>query len=92
MSTTTSTAEARPESRRREYGDDALIMCDNLVRIYQSDKIEVQALQGLDLLVTNGEMVAIVGASGSGSRPSSTCCPVWTCRRRAERGSATGTC
>src|SRR5450756_2778289 len=36
MSTTTSTAEARPESRRREYGDDALIMCDNLVRIYQS--------------------------------------------------------
>jgi len=66
MSTSTSTAEARPESRRREYGDDALIMCDNLVRIYQSDKIEVQALQGLDLLVTNGEMVAIVGASGSG--------------------------
>jgi len=66
MSTVTSTAEARPESRRREYGDDALIMCDNLVRIYQSDKIEVQALQGLDLLVTSGEMVAIVGASGSG--------------------------
>lgn len=66
MSTSTSTAEARPESRRREYGDDALIMCDNLVRIYQSDKIEVQALQGLDLLVTSGEMVAIVGASGSG--------------------------
>ena len=41
-------------------------MCDNLVRIYQVEKIEVQALQSLDLLVNEGEMVAIVGASGSG--------------------------
>lgn len=49
-----------------EYGHDALIVCDNLVRIYQSDTVEVQALQGLDLLVHDGEMVAIVGASGSG--------------------------
>ena len=52
--------------REREYGADALIVCDNLVRIYQADKIEVQALQGLDLLVNRGEMIAIVGASGSG--------------------------
>jgi ABC-type lipoprotein export system ATPase subunit len=37
-----------------------------VVRIYQVDKIEVQALQGLDLLVNRGEMIAIVGASGSG--------------------------
>ncbi len=50
----------------REYGADALIVCDNLVRIYQVDQIEVQALQGLDLLVAPGEMIAIVGASGSG--------------------------
>ncbi|NLF03940.1 MAG: ABC transporter ATP-binding protein [Actinomycetales bacterium] len=50
----------------REYGADALIMCDSLVRIYQVDQIEVQALQGLDLLVEAGEMIAIVGASGSG--------------------------
>ena len=48
------------------YGSDALIVCDNLVRIYQTGTIEVQALQGLDLLVGKGEMVAIVGASGSG--------------------------
>ncbi|MEY2849756.1 MAG: hypothetical protein RI885_2423 [Actinomycetota bacterium] len=52
--------------RRAEYGDDALIVCDNVVRIYQTEGIEVQALQGLDLLVNEGEMVAIVGASGSG--------------------------
>ncbi|HEX4057590.1 MAG TPA: ABC transporter ATP-binding protein [Galbitalea sp.] len=50
----------------RAYGADALIVCDNVVRIYQVARIEVQALQGLDLLVEKGEMVAIVGASGSG--------------------------
>jgi ABC-type lipoprotein export system ATPase subunit len=49
-----------------EWGHDALVVCDNLVRIYQTEAVEVQALQGLDLLVRDGEMVAIVGASGSG--------------------------
>jgi ABC-type lipoprotein export system ATPase subunit len=49
-----------------EYGSGSLIVCDNLVRIYQVENIEVQALQGLDLLVETGEMIAIVGASGSG--------------------------
>ena len=49
-----------------EYGHDALVVCDNVVRIYQAEGIEVQALQGLDLLVHDGEMIAIVGASGSG--------------------------
>jgi putative ABC transport system ATP-binding protein len=48
------------------FGSDAHIVCDNLVRIYKTDGIEVVALQGLDLLVDKGEMVAIVGASGSG--------------------------
>ncbi|MFI2753435.1 ABC transporter ATP-binding protein [Cellulomonas sp. P22] len=55
-------AQRRPD----EFGQHALIACDNLVRIYQSEGIEVQALQGLDLLVEAGEEVAIVGASGSG--------------------------
>lgn len=45
---------------------DALITCDRLVRIYTGDGIEVQALQGLDLVVTEGELTALVGASGSG--------------------------
>ena len=49
-----------------DYGADALIVCDNVVRIYQVENIEVQALQGLDLLVKAGEMIAIIGASGSG--------------------------
>lgn len=50
----------------KEYGADSVIVCDNLVRIYQVENIEVQALQGLDLLVDPGEMIAIIGASGSG--------------------------
>ncbi|MFF1295603.1 MULTISPECIES: ABC transporter ATP-binding protein [unclassified Streptomyces] len=48
------------------YGHDALITCDRLVRIFTTDGIEVQALQGLDLLVRDGELMALVGASGSG--------------------------
>lgn len=48
------------------YGGDAVIVCDNLVKIYQHEDIEVIALQGLDLVVQQGEFVAIVGASGSG--------------------------
>lgn len=56
----------RAPERAGEFGRDALIVCDNLVRIYQTGSIEVQALQGLDLLVDEGEMIALVGASGSG--------------------------
>lgn len=48
-----------------------LIQCENLVKIYQlnqqgGETVEVQALQGLDISVRNGEMVGVVGASGSG--------------------------
>jgi ABC-type lipoprotein export system ATPase subunit len=57
-------AEAR--QARTGYGEDALIMCDRVVRIYAGDGLEVQALQGLDLLVEDGELTAVVGASGSG--------------------------
>jgi ABC-type lipoprotein export system ATPase subunit len=53
-------------ARQRDFGAGSLIVCDRLVRIYIAAGIEVQALQGLDLLVTEGEIVALVGASGSG--------------------------
>lgn len=36
------------------------------MRIFSTDGVEVQALQGLDLLVKEGELMALVGASGSG--------------------------
>ncbi|MET8565932.1 ABC transporter ATP-binding protein [Streptomyces flaveolus] len=48
------------------YGHDALISCDRLVRVFTTAGTEVQALQGLDLLVREGELMALVGASGSG--------------------------
>ncbi|SMH45919.1 ABC-type lipoprotein export system, ATPase component [Rathayibacter oskolensis] len=49
-----------------EYGAEALIACDSLVRVFRAGGVEVQALQGLDLLVDEGDVLAIVGASGSG--------------------------
>jgi putative ABC transport system ATP-binding protein len=48
-----------------------LIVCENLVKIYRlnqdgSASVEVQALQGLDITVSQGEILGVVGASGSG--------------------------
>lgn len=43
-----------------------IIICDNLVKIYKIAELEVVALQGLDLVVSQGELLGIVGASGSG--------------------------
>ena len=42
------------------------IVCDNLVKIYKVDDLEVVALQGLDLTVDQGEMLGVIGPSGSG--------------------------
>jgi ABC-type lipoprotein export system ATPase subunit len=57
---------ALARSGRTEYGTDALVACDQLVRIFSAEGVEVQALQGLDLLVSARELTALVGASGSG--------------------------
>ena len=43
-----------------------LVECEGLVHIYKTADLEVVALQGLDLRVEAGEMVAIAGRSGSG--------------------------
>lgn len=45
-----------------------IIECDNLYKIYkiEEDDDEVFALQGLDLTVEEGELLAIIGNSGSG--------------------------
>ncbi|MGW5682569.1 ABC transporter ATP-binding protein [Nonomuraea sp. NPDC003754] len=63
---TISDLEARAARERPVFGADAHIVCDNLVRIYKTEGVEVVALQGLDLLIQKGELIAIVGASGSG--------------------------
>jgi ABC-type lipoprotein export system ATPase subunit len=61
-------APALPQTadRRWRAADGRQIVCEGLVRIYKVADLEVVALQGLDLVVRDGEMVAIVGASGSG--------------------------
>jgi ABC-type lipoprotein export system ATPase subunit len=50
----------------RLTAEGALILCDNLVKIYKVADLEVVALQGLDLVVEPAEFIALVGASGSG--------------------------
>ncbi|WP_419665044.1 ABC transporter ATP-binding protein [Streptomyces sp. 2-1] len=58
--------EDRARESVRPQADEGLVVCDNLVRVYRTDEVEVQALQGLDLVVEEGECTALVGASGSG--------------------------
>ena len=43
-----------------------MIVCENLVKIYKTKDLEVLALQGLDLNIAKGELMAIIGNSGSG--------------------------
>ncbi len=43
-----------------------IIVCENLVKIYKIADLEVVALQGLDLEISQGEIVGVIGASGSG--------------------------
>lgn len=54
------------EKEVAQEDNDVMISCDNLVKIYKTDEIEVVALQGLDLEIKRGELMAIVGNSGSG--------------------------
>ena len=43
-----------------------IIVCENLVKIYKTKDIEVLALQGLEINIAEGELMAIIGNSGSG--------------------------
>lgn len=43
-----------------------MIECENLVKIYKTPDVEVLALQGLEVRIERGELMAIIGNSGSG--------------------------
>ena len=54
--------------RSADTADDgkAIVVCQDLFKIYKRADLEVVALRGLNLTVAQGELIAIVGASGSG--------------------------
>jgi peptide/nickel transport system ATP-binding protein len=45
---------------------ESFVLCDNLIKIYQVADVEAVALQGLNLAIEQGEMLALVGPSGVG--------------------------
>ena len=58
--------QAQGAAAAKTVAQNAMIVCDNLVKIYKVAELEVFALQGLDLVVKPGELLGIIGASGSG--------------------------
>ncbi len=46
--------------------NDAIIAMEQIRKVYDTGKIQVEALRGIDLDISKGEFVAIVGPSGSG--------------------------
>ena len=43
-----------------------MIQLEGITKTYQMGKVQVPVLHGLDLVINDGEMVAIMGPSGSG--------------------------
>ena len=57
---------AREANIERRYGMKNIIHVENLRKIYDTGKIQVEALKGINFDVQENEFVAIMGASGSG--------------------------
>jgi len=56
---------SRPEKNPLPTGR-AIIEMDGIRKVYDTGKVKVEALKGVDLRIEKGEFVAIVGPSGSG--------------------------
>ena len=54
------------QSNVKRRSANSVIICKNVVKIYKSTNITVTALNGVDLNIKEGEMVAIMGPSGCG--------------------------
>ena len=54
------------QTKANEVASDVIIGADNVLKTYNTGKVRVPALRGVDLAVRRGEMVAIMGPSGCG--------------------------
>jgi putative ABC transport system ATP-binding protein len=59
-------SEAAFKLRAQTPAGDKVIRMEGIRKVYDTGKIQVEALKGVDLQVCAGEFVAIVGPSGSG--------------------------
>ena len=58
--------EARPQAVAAPPGVESIVEARGVEKTYDTGKIEVHALRGVDLALARGEMVAIMGPSGCG--------------------------
>ena len=58
--------EERPAIADQPRADTAMVQATGVVKRYDTGKVQVHALRGVDLRIKRGEMVAIMGPSGCG--------------------------
>jgi putative ABC transport system ATP-binding protein len=67
MATHTSSSTAfRPDTPGSARSDAAMVMATSVRKVYDTGRVRVEALRGVDIFIGRGEMVAIMGPSGCG--------------------------